>query len=96
MYVLITYDVNTSTIEGQRRLRKVAKCCRNHGQRVQNSVFECMLSEASYIALRASLSSLIDTATDSIRFYRLGKNYNSKIEHIGRQTSFDIDGDLIV
>ena len=79
MYILVTYDVNTSTSAGQSRLRKVAKCCLNHGQRVQNSVFECMLSEAQYVQFRAALTSLIDAQHDSIRIYRLGKNYNSKI-----------------
>lgn len=96
MYVLITYDVQTSSEDGCKRLRKVAKCCLNHGQRVQNSVFECLLSEADLILLRAELIKLIDKETDSIRIYRLGNNYKTKIEHLGKETSFDLDGLLTI
>ena len=96
MYILVAYDVNTSAPIGQRRLRNVAKCCMNHGQRVQASVFECMLSEAQYVQFRAELTALIDTQHDSIRIYRLGKNYKSKIEQIGKTTSYDMNGELII
>lgn len=96
MYVLITYDVNTSSLDGQRRLRKVAKCCLNYGQRVQNSVFECLLSEAQYIELKIKLKTIIDHSSDSIRIYRLGKNYQSKIEYFGVATSYDPSGELII
>lgn len=96
MYILITYDVNTTTAEGQRRLRNVAKCCLNHGQRVQNSVFECMLSESQFIRFKSMLSNYIDKETDSIRIYTLGKNYRSNIEHIGKETSYDFEGELII
>ena len=96
MYVLITYDVNTSAPGGQKRLRNVAKCCQNYGQRVQNSVFECLITESQLIFLRQSLSSAIDKNVDSIRIYKLGKNYMAKIEHIGVETSFNIEGDLII
>ena len=96
MYVLITYDVNTSAPGGQKRLRNVAKCCQNYGQRVQNSVFECLITESQLICLRQSLSSAIDKNVDSIRIYKLGKNYMAKIEHIGVETSFNIEGDLII
>ena len=96
MYVLITYDVNTSTKEGQRRLRHVAKCCKNYGQRVQNSVFECLITEAQLVQIRHILTSIIDDKHDSIRIYRLGKNYNTKIEHIGITTSYDMEGELII
>lgn len=96
MYILVTYDVNTTDSAGRRRLRRVARCCLNHGQRVQNSVFECMLPEAQFIQFRAELTALIDSNNDSIRIYRLGKNYINKIEHIGIITSFDFDGDLII
>lgn len=96
MYILVTYDVNTADTAGRRRLRKVAKCCLNYGQRVQNSVFECLLPEAQLIQFRATLTDLIDTRYDSIRIYHLGKNHASKIEHIGIKTSYDFEGDLII
>ena len=96
MYILVTYDVETSTPEGSRRLRKVARCCVNHGQRVQNSVFECEISEAMFVQFKQELSQLINPTTDSLRIYRLGKNYHTNIEHIGQQTSFEIDAPLIV
>lgn len=96
MYVLITYDVNTSGPGGQKRLRNVAKCCQNYGQRVQNSVFECLVTESQLITLRRSLSSIIDKSADSIRIYKLGKNYMSKIEHMGIETSFELEGELII
>lgn len=75
MLVLITYDVNTETPVGRKRLRKVAKRCVDHGQRVQNSVFECLLDAAQYAVLKAELTALIDPALDSLRFYQLGNNY---------------------
>lgn len=96
MYVLITYDVNTSTSQGQRRLRKISKCCQNYGQRVQNSVFECLLNEVQYVELKVAINSIIDPALDSVRFYQLGKNFRSKILHIGRITSYEIEGELII
>lgn len=96
MYVLITYDVNTSSENGQKRLRQVAKCCKDFGQRVQNSVFECLIDGSDFVRLKAKLLSLIDKELDSIRIYHLGKNYHTKIEHIGVKTSFDIEGELII
>ncbi len=96
MYILVTYDVSTENAAGRKRLRKVAKCCVNYGQRVQNSVFECMLPEAQFVQFRATLMELIDSEHDSVRIYKLGKNYNTKIEHFGVKTSFDFEGDLIV
>ncbi len=96
MYVLITYDVNTSSEKGAKRLRNVAKCCKDYGQRVQNSVFECLIDESELLRLKSRLLGIIDSATDSIRIYRLGKNYQSKIEHLGKQTSFDMEGSLII
>lgn len=77
MMVLITYDVETMTPEGARRLRRVAKECQNYGQRVQNSVFECVLSEAQFTALRNRIASIINIQKDSIRFYMLGNNWNN-------------------
>lgn len=96
MYVLITYDVETITAQGQRRLRKVAKACVNHGQRVQNSVFECLLDPANFTKLRLQLLSLIDSEKDSIRFYMLGKNWEKRIETIGKETSFNVESELII
>ena len=96
MLVLVTYDVNTSTEAGRKRLRKVAKCCVAYGQRVQNSVFECSLDEAQLVKLKASLTSIIDKSADSLRFYNLGNNYSSKIIHIGAKATYDPGGLLLV
>ena len=96
MYVLITYDVNTSNPEGQKRLRKVAKCCQKYGQRVQNSVFECLVDGNHFIKLRNELLLSIDEEFDSIRIYHLGKNYKSKIAQYGKDTSYEVEGELIV
>lgn len=95
MLVLITYDVNTETPAGRKRLRKVAKKCVDHGQRVQNSVFECLLDAAEYAVFKSELSALIDPALDSLRFYLLGTNYKSKVEHVGVHPAFEQDGVLI-
>ena len=96
MNILIVYDVNTSTPEGRKRLRNVAKCCQNYGQRVQNSVFECQLEYHSYPMLKHTLEEIIDSGADTIRIYKLGKNYQQSAEQIGRVTSFDFDGSIIV
>ena len=96
MLVLITYDVNTETTAGRKRLRKVAKQCENFGQRVQNSVFECILDAAQCREVQNKLESIIDKNMDSLRFYYLGNNYKSKVEHIGAKPSFDVEGTLIV
>lgn len=96
MMVLITYDVETASETGKKRLRKVAKECINYGQRVQNSVFECVLSETQFILLKSKLKTIIDHELDSIRFYFLGNNWQRRIETIGKVTSFDISSDLII
>jgi CRISPR-associated protein Cas2 len=96
MLVLITYDVNTQTPSGVRRLRQVAKQCVNYGQRVQNSVFECVLDSAKCREVQNKLEKIIDKNTDSLRFYYLGNNYKSKVEHIGAKDSFDVEGPLII
>lgn len=96
MLVLITYDVNTETAAGRARLRKVAKQCVNYGRRVQNSVFECILDNTQCVMLKAKLSDLIDPETDSLRFYSLGNNYKTKVEHIGVERGIDADGPLIL
>lgn len=96
MLILITYDVDTTTKAGEKRLRKVAKECVNYGQRVQNSVFECLLTDAQLVNLKAILSDIIDDSTDSIRFYFLGNNWQRKIETIGKITSIDPTDTLII
>ena len=95
MLVLITYDVSTETAAGRKRLRKVAKQCVNHGQRVQNSVFECLLDAAQYAILKAELAKLIDPEVDSLRFYQLGNHYQNKVELIGVRPAFQQDDVLI-
>lgn len=95
MLILITYDVSTGNSEGKRRLRKVSKVCQNYGQRVQNSVFECVVDAAQFAVLKIELSNLIDPEEDSLRFYKLGNNYKTKVEHIGSKPSVDLEGPLI-
>lgn len=96
MLVLITYDVNTETAAGKRRLRKVAKMCVNYGQRVQNSVFECLLDASQYAVFKAKLLELIDPKTDSLRFYQLGNNYRRKVEHFGYAPLLSQDDVLLI
>ena len=95
MLVLITYDVSTMSGAGQKRLRKVAKVCQNYGQRVQNSVFECIIDAAQFTTLKIELANIIDEEQDSLRFYQLGNNYKNKVEHIGVKESVDLEGPLI-
>lgn len=96
MLVLVTYDVNTETPEGRKRLRRVAKACENCGQRVQFSVFECLLDPAQWSVLRARLIDEIDEELDSLRFYFLGSNWKQRMEHIGAKPAYDPEGPLIV
>lgn len=96
MMVLVTYDVNTMSKEGIRRLRHVAKTCENWGQRVQNSVFECLVDPAQWAALRQRLIDTIKPGEDSLRFYFLGKNWKSRVEHVGAKPTYDPEGPLIV
>lgn len=96
MLILITYDVNTEDIAGRKRLRHVAKECVKHGQRVQCSVFECLLDSAQCKILQASLCKIIDMEKDSLRFYSLGKNYKTKVEHFGAKAGYDPEGTLIL
>lgn len=96
MLILITYDVNTTDAEGRCRLRQVAKKCVAHGQRVQNSVFECLLDAAQYKVLKAELTGLIDEKKDSLRFYELGNRYASKVEHVGAKTAYEPEGLLMI
>ena len=96
MLILITYDVNTTTGEGRKRLAKIAKVCVSYGQRVQNSVFQCDVDQAKYIALKNQLLDIYDSDKDSLRFYNLGNKYQSRIEHYGQDTSYDPEGVLIL
>lgn len=89
MMVLITYDVNTVDKEGQKRLRKVAKKCVDYGQRVQNSVFECLLEPAQFTKLKSELEAIIDKDKDSLRYYMLGANWKRRVEHFGAKESYD-------
>ncbi len=94
--VLVTYDVRTETKQGRKRLRRVAKACENMGQRVQNSVFECLLDPAQWTALRQRLIDEINVDEDSLRFYFLGKNWKRRVEHVGSKPTYDPEGPLIV
>jgi CRISPR-associated protein Cas2 len=95
LLVLITYDVSTVSSAGQKRLRKVSKVCQNYGQRVQNSVFECNVDAAQFTALKLELTNIIDENKDSLRFYQLGNNYKSRVEHIGVKASLDLEDPII-
>lgn len=95
MLVLITYDVCTENPKGKKRLRKVAKECTNYGQRVQNSVFECVMDAAKCREVKEKLLNIISKDEDSIRFYYLGNNYKTKVEHYGVKPGFDVEGVLM-
>lgn len=92
MMVLITYDVNTTTGEGRTRLRKVAKVCVDYGQRVQNSVFECLVDPAQFADLRHKLEKIINQDEDSLRYYFLGSNWKRRVEHVGAKATYDPEG----
>ena len=96
MMVLITYDVSTEDSGGRRRLRQIAKQCVNYGQRVQNSVFECLVDPTQLKQLQHRLCTIMDNEKDSLRFYYLGDKYKSKIEHFGARPGYDIEGELIL
>lgn len=96
MYILITYDVQTETLKGQRRLRKVARLCQDFGQRVQNSVFECVLSEIQLAELKNRLLQVMDAQNDSIRIYYLNRSENRRIVTLGKDDSIDVEGFLLV
>lgn len=96
MFVLITYDVATTTKSGRRRLRRVAAACLDYGQRVQNSVFECHVDYGRWTALRLRLLEEIDTDEDSLRFYFLGNNWRNRVEHHGAKPVADLEGPLII
>jgi len=96
MLVLITYDVCTEDADGKRRLRQVAKQCVNYGQRVQNSVFECNVDAALCKQIQHKLRSIIDEDRDSLRFYYIGNNYKTKVEHFGAKKSYDAEDILMI
>lgn len=96
MLVLITYDVSTADAAGRKRLRKIAKECVNYGQRVQNSVFECVVDAARFKQLQHTLLQLMDQEQDSLRFYHLGNHYQTKVEHFGVKQSYEAEGVLMV
>lgn len=96
MLVLVTYDVNTETSAGRKRLRQVAKECERHGQRVQNSVFECILDASQCKLLKAALEEIIDKDIDSLRFYYLGNTYRTKVDQIGKKRKYEPEGTLIM
>ena len=96
MYVLVTYDVQTSSPQGARRLRRVAKICVQYGQRVQNSVFECSLDPAQFEKMKSELEKVADLSKDSLRYYNLGQNWKRKVEHMGAKETYDPEGFLCV
>lgn len=96
MYVLVTYDVATDDSAGARRLRRVAKLCVEHGQRVQSSVFECLVDPAQYEVLKHELAKVIDEKKDSILFYNLGKNWKPRVERLGSNGAYDPEGLLLI
>lgn len=93
--VLITYDVSTESDGGKRRLRRVARACRDYGQRVQYSVFECDVDPAQWVKLKDRLLKEINAETDSLRFYHLGANWKPRVEHVGAKPALDLDGPLV-
>ncbi|MBS0509859.1 MAG: CRISPR-associated endonuclease Cas2 [Proteobacteria bacterium] len=96
MMVLVSYDVSTSSASGERRLRRLAKACRDYGQRVQYSVFEIEVDYAQWTFLKNRLCELIDPEQDSLRFYYLGRNWQNKVEHVGAKPVLDLNGPLIL
>jgi CRISPR-associated protein Cas2 len=96
MMVVISYDVSTEKEAGKKRLRKVAKACEAHAQRVQNSVFEANLDYSTFLKLREELLKIMDKDTDSMRFYYLGNHWQRKIEHVGVKKGYDPEGTIII
>ena len=96
MMVLVTYDVSTESPGGKSRLRRVARQCVNYGQRVQNSVFECLLEPAQFVSLRTKLETIINPEVDSLRYYFLGAKWDKRVEHVGAKPSYNPEGLMIV
>jgi CRISPR-associated protein Cas2 len=95
MFVLVTYDVNTQTPEGRRRLRQVAKICKNFGVRVQNSVFECRVDSVQLMEMKYEIEEVINAETDSIRYYNMGNQGGNHVEHVGAKPALNVDDVLI-
>lgn len=96
MYILITYDVDTISTTGQKRLRQVAKACQDYGQRVQNSVFECEVTEAQFVSLKDRISGIMNMELDSIRFYFLSSKSHGRVMMLGKKTSYDVSDAIII
>lgn len=96
MYILVTYDVDTTDKSGQVRLRKVAKACLDYGQRVQNSVFECELTEVQFCLLKEQIHNITNIDSDSVRFYHLNRNEKHRVEVLGIETSYKVDNAIII
>lgn len=96
MMILVTYDVNTVEVDGSKRLREVAKICVDYGQRVQNSVFECSIDPAKFVEIKHKLSEIINHEKDSLRFYKLGKNWENRVEIIGKNDTYNPDKDVLI
>jgi CRISPR-associated protein Cas2 len=95
MLVLVSYDVNTQNADGRRRLRTIARICQNWGQRVQFSVFECIVDPAEWAGLRNRLVTTMDLEKDSLRFYYLGANWKRRVDHVGAKPTLDQEGPLV-
>jgi len=96
MMVLVTYDVQTECKGGKKRLRKIAKACLNYGQRVQNSVFECLVAPDKFVVLKNEIEKIMDKDKDSVRYYFLGSNWHRRVEHAGAKKAYDPEGPMIV
>jgi len=96
MFVLVSYDVKTEDGDGLRRLRRIAKACQDYGQRVQYSVFECIVDPAQWTKLRARLLREMNSEEDSLRFYFLGSNWQRRVEHVGAKPALDLEGPLVI
>ena len=96
MYILVTYDVDTTDKKGQKRLRQVARACMDYGLRVQNSVFECELTEVQLCMLKERIKEIIDQSLDSIRFYHLNRSENRRVEVMGVETAFNVNDAIII
>ena len=96
MYILVAYDVNTTEKEGQRRLRKVARACLDYGQRVQNSVFECEVTDAQFCILKERIKDIIKSSSDSVRFYHLNRNDNRRVEVLEKETAYKVNDAIVI
>ena len=95
MFVVVTYDVNTETNDGKRRLRNVARICKNYGVRVQNSVFECVVDYVQFIEMKNKINSIICLESDSVRYYNMGNEGRRRVEHVGNKLAINVDDSLI-